>query len=160
MIDLSPADSSLACVRAAASGTATGYLPTRHGRLDFSRRTAIMAILNVTPDSFYDGGRRLDPGKAIADVIEMAEAGADVIDIGGESTRPGARPVSEDEELERVLPVICVEKYGYRFPSILTNRASLERRWRKAPTSSMTSALYASMPKWSDSLPPKRCPWS
>jgi dihydropteroate synthase len=65
-----------------------------------------MAILNVTADSFYDGGRRLDPGKAIADGIEMAAAGADVIDIGGESTRPGAGPVSEDEELERVLPVI------------------------------------------------------
>jgi len=116
MIELRPADSSLACGRAAASGTATGYLPTRHGRLDFSRRTAIMAILNVTPDSFYDGGRRLDPGRAIADGIEMAEAGADVIDIGGESTRPGAPPVSEDEELDRVLPVVRGLRRWLRIP--------------------------------------------
>jgi dihydropteroate synthase len=75
-----------------------------------------MAILNVTPDSFYDGGRRLDPERAIADGIEMAEAGADVIDIGGESTRPGARPVSEDEELERVLPVVRGLRRGLSIP--------------------------------------------
>src|SRR3970040_36338 len=116
MIDFSPADSSLACGRATASGTATGYLPTRNGRLDFSLRTAIMAILNVTPDSFYDGGRRLDPGRGIADGIEMAEEGADVIDIGGESTRPGAPPVSEDEELERVLPVVRGLRREIRVP--------------------------------------------
>jgi dihydropteroate synthase len=128
MIDFSPADSSLACGRAAASGTATGYLPTRHGRLDFSRRTAIMAILNVTPDSFYDGGRQLDPGRAIADGIEMAEAGADVIDIGGESTRPGARPVSEDEELERVLPVVRGLRRGLSIPiSIDTYKSGVAR---------------------------------
>jgi len=128
MIHFSPADSSLACGRAAASGTATGYLPTSHGRLDFSRRTAIMAILNLTPDSFYDGGRRLDPGKAIADGIEMAEAGADVIDIGGESTRPGARPVSEDEELERVLPVVRGLRRGLSIPiSIDTYKSGVAR---------------------------------
>ena len=128
MIDFSPADSSLACGRATASGTATGYLPTRHGRLDFSLRTAIMAILNVTPDSFYDGGRRLDPGRAIADGIEMAEAGADVIDIGGESTRPGARPVSEDEELERVLPVVRGLRRGLSIPiSIDTYKSGVAR---------------------------------
>lgn len=128
MIDLSPADSSIASGRAVASGTATGYLPTRHGRLDFSRRTAIMAILNLTPDSFYDGGTRLDPGKAIADGVEMAEAGADVIDIGGESTRPGARPVSEDEELERVLPVIRGLRREVRVPiSIDTYKSGIAR---------------------------------
>src|SRR3970282_3024585 len=98
MTDLTRADSSLACGRAAASGAATGHLPASHGRLDFSRRTAIMAILNLTPDSFYDGGRRLDPGKAIADGIEMAEAGADVIDVGGGSARPGGQPGFEDED--------------------------------------------------------------
>jgi len=70
------------------------------------RRTALMGVLNVTPDSFYDGGRRFVPEKAIAAGMEFAAAGADIIDIGGESTRPGAHAVSEQEELERVLPVI------------------------------------------------------
>ena len=65
-----------------------------------------MGIINVTPDSFYDGGRRLDSGDAIAHGVSLVEAGADIVDIGGESTRPGARPVSAAEELERVLPVI------------------------------------------------------
>jgi dihydropteroate synthase len=70
------------------------------------RRTVLMGIVNVTPDSFYDGGRRFDPAKAVADGIEMVEAGADIVEIGGESTRPGAEPVSVEEELDRVLPVI------------------------------------------------------
>ena len=83
-----------------------GHLSTRHGCLDFARRTLIMGIVNVTPDSFFDGGRRLDPDKAIADAMAMVASGADIIDIGGESTRPGARPVSEEEELARVLPVV------------------------------------------------------
>jgi dihydropteroate synthase len=65
-----------------------------------------MGIINVTPDSFFDGGQRHDPAKAIADGIQMVAAGADILDIGGESTRPGAQPVSEQEELARVLPVV------------------------------------------------------
>ena len=85
---------------------ARSVLSTRHGQLDFTRRTLIMGILNVTPDSFYGGSRRLDPAKAIADGVAMAARGADIIDIGGESTRPGAQPVTEEEELARVLPVL------------------------------------------------------
>ena len=81
-------------------------ISTRHGPMDARRRTVLMGIINVTPDSFYDGGRRLDPDRAVADGIGLVEAGADVIDIGGESTRPGAGPVSLEEELQRVLPVI------------------------------------------------------
>jgi len=88
------------------TGAERKILHTRHGEIDFTRRTLIMGILNVTPDSFYDGGRRLDPAKAIADGVAMAAGGADIIDIGGESTRPGARPLSEDEELARVVPVV------------------------------------------------------
>jgi dihydropteroate synthase len=65
-----------------------------------------MGIVNVTPDSFSDGGRFLDPGAAIAHGLEMAAQGADILDVGGESTRPGAEPVSAEEELRRVLPVI------------------------------------------------------
>ena len=69
-------------------------------------RTLIMGVVNVTPDSFSDGGRYLDPGRAIEHGVELARQGADWIDIGGESTRPGAQPVSAEEELRRVLPVI------------------------------------------------------
>jgi dihydropteroate synthase len=65
-----------------------------------------MGILNVTPDSFSDGGAYLDPGMAIRAGLAMAEAGADIIDVGGESTRPGAQPISVIEEQARVLPVI------------------------------------------------------
>src|ERR1044071_2941728 len=80
-------------------------LLTRHGTIELHRRTAIMGVLNVTPDSFFDGGR-YDREQAIAHGIEMAAAGADIIDIGGESTRPGAAPVSDEEEIGRVVPVI------------------------------------------------------
>lgn len=66
----------------------------------------VMGILNVTPDSFSDGGRFLDPDRAVEHGLDMAAAGADVIDVGGESSRPGAVPVPEAEECARVLPVI------------------------------------------------------
>lgn len=69
-------------------------------------RVKIMGILNITPDSFSDGGRFLSKEKALMRALEMEKEGADVIDVGGESTRPGAMPVSEEEELDRVLPVI------------------------------------------------------
>jgi dihydropteroate synthase len=69
-------------------------------------RAAVMGIVNVTPDSFSDGGRFLDPDAAVAHGIELAGQGADVLDVGGESTRPGAAPVPADEELRRVIPVV------------------------------------------------------
>jgi dihydropteroate synthase len=74
--------------------------------LVLGERTLLMGILNVTPDSFADGGLRLDPARAVADGLQMAADGADILDVGGESTRPGADPVPEDEELRRVLPVV------------------------------------------------------
>ena len=70
------------------------------------RRTALMGIVNVTPDSFSDGGRYFEPAQAISHGLKLVEEGADIIDVGGESTRPGARPVSGREEMERVIPVI------------------------------------------------------
>jgi dihydropteroate synthase len=70
-------------------------------------RPAVMGVINVTPDSFSDGGRYLDPQVAIAHGLELVEAGADVLDVGGESTRPGAEPVDADEELRRVVPVVA-----------------------------------------------------
>ena len=65
-----------------------------------------MGVLNVTPDSFSDGGRYLRPADALARGLAMVAEGADLVDVGGESTRPGARPVDEDEELRRVVPVV------------------------------------------------------
>jgi dihydropteroate synthase len=82
-------------------------VPLPGGRvLQLGPRTLVMGILNVTPDSFADGGLRFDPGRAVADGERMMEDGADLLDVGGESTRPGAAPVPADEELRRVLPVV------------------------------------------------------
>ena len=73
---------------------------------EFPRRALVMGIVNVTPDSFSDGGQYLNPKGAIDHALELAEQGADILDIGGESTRPGAETVPEEEELRRVLPVM------------------------------------------------------
>lgn len=74
-------------------------------RWEFPRPTLLMGVVNVTPDSFYDGGRYATPDAAVAHALELEREGADILDIGGESTRPGAEPVGEAEELRRVLPV-------------------------------------------------------
>ena len=74
--------------------------------IDLSHRGMIMGVLNVTPDSFSDGGKFFSSEAAIAQGEQMARDGAQIIDVGGESTRPGAEPISADEELRRVLPVI------------------------------------------------------
>ena len=74
--------------------------------LECSARTLVMGILNVTPDSFSDGGRFFDPGIAVRHAVEMIADGADIIDVGGESTRPGSDPVSVEDERDRVVPVI------------------------------------------------------
>ncbi len=76
------------------------------GRLDFSGGCLLMGVLNVTPDSFSDGGQFLDTDKAIEHGVKMAAEGAVIIDVGGESTRPGAQPVSAKEQIKRVVPVI------------------------------------------------------
>src|SRR5688572_20520614 len=75
-------------------------------RLQLGARTLVMGIINVTPDSFSDGGALLDPARAIEAGVRLAAEGADVLDIGGESTRPGALPLSAAEEMQRVLPVV------------------------------------------------------
>lgn len=75
--------------------------------LDLSTRGLVMGIVNVTPDSFSDGGRFLDPSAAVERGLALVAEGADILDIGGESTRPGAQPVSAEEELRRVLPVLA-----------------------------------------------------
>ncbi|MGQ3686141.1 MAG: dihydropteroate synthase [Candidatus Loosdrechtia sp.] len=81
-------------------------VPYPGGILHLGKKTHVMGILNVTPDSFYDGGRYTLVENAVNYARKMVEEGADIIDIGGESTRPGAYPVSETEEIKRVIPVI------------------------------------------------------
>ena len=83
---------------------------------DCAERTLVMGILNVTPDSFSDGGRFLDRAAAVAHATRMVDDGADILDVGGESTRPGSNAVSVDEELERVRPVI--ERLAELHPAI------------------------------------------
>jgi dihydropteroate synthase len=98
---------SLSCaamINAAADTVAD--LQARGTVLPTGSRCLIMGVVNVTPDSFHDGGRWLDPATAIAHGVALAGEGADMLDVGGESTRPGADRVSEDEELARVIPVI------------------------------------------------------
>lgn len=96
---------------------------------DCSQRTRIMGVLNVTPDSFSDGGRYWDPYIAVRRGQELAEEGADVIDVGGESTRPGAEPVGLEEELRRVIPVIesLIDRIEQPV-SIDTRKAEVARR--------------------------------
>ncbi len=79
---------------------------TRTRTFDLTSRGLVMGVLNVTTDSFSDGGCFFDPARAVDHAHQMADDGAEIIDIGGESTRPGAEPVPEEEELRRVLPVI------------------------------------------------------
>ena len=74
--------------------------------LDLSQKPLVMGIVNMTPDSFYDGGKYNDPQKALGRISSLIKDGADIIDIGGESTRPGSLGVSAEEELDRVIPVI------------------------------------------------------
>ena len=81
-------------------------LRARQFEFQFPRPALVMGIVNVTPDSFSDGGRFLDPDAAVAHALELVDQGAEILDIGGESTRPRATPVSEAEELRRVMPVI------------------------------------------------------
>src|SRR3989440_10293852 len=91
-------------------------------------RTAVMGIVNVTPASFSDGGRFRDPDAAVAHGTELAQQGADVLDVGGESTRPGAAPVPSDEELRRVVPVVERLAATTTVPlSIDTTKASVAR---------------------------------
>lgn len=92
-------------------------------------RVKIMGILNVTPDSFYDGGRYLSVDAAVRHAEELAGEGADIIDVGGESTRPGSEPVDLDEELRRVIPVIERLVERIKIPiSIDTQKSEVARR--------------------------------
>jgi len=104
-------------------------LSSKGHTLQLGKRTLIMGVLNVTPDSFYDGGRYSNLRKAVERALEMVEEGADIIDIGGESSRPGANSVEEKEELERVIPVIKKLSSRIRVPiSIDTYKSGVAKK--------------------------------
>ena len=104
-------------------------LKIRGRTFELGRRTLIMGILNITPDSFSDGGRYAAYTEAVGHAFELISQGADILDIGGESTRPGSDPVPLDVELERVIPVISAIRENSDIPiSIDTNKAELARR--------------------------------
>ena len=102
-------------------------LRTRSGPLVLDR-TALVGILNATPDSFSDPGLHLDPGRAAAAAAEMVAQGAAMLDVGAESTRPGATPVPADEERRRLLPVLRAVRTAVRVPiSVDTSKAAIAR---------------------------------
>jgi dihydropteroate synthase len=102
-------------------------LPSR--TLALGERTLVMGVLNVTPDSFSDAGLFLDAGAAAAHALEMEKAGADIVDIGGESTRPGSEGISAEEELRRILPVLEKLRGKIKIPiSVDTSKAEVAER--------------------------------
>jgi len=97
--------------------------------LKLGERTLLMGVLNVTPDSFSDGGKYTDPDRAFARALELEEQGADIIDIGAESTRPGSRPIAAAEELRRLIPVLKRLKDRLTLPvSVDTYKAEVAER--------------------------------
>ena len=119
---------------------------------DCSERTLVMGILNVTPDSFSEDGRFFDPEEAVRHAAQMVSDGADVVDVGGESTRPGSDPVPADEELGRVLPVI--ERIAQQNPdipiSIDTRKAEVADRALAAGASIVNDVSAGGDPKMFD----------
>jgi dihydropteroate synthase len=131
-----------------------GGLPRR------ADRVSIMGVLNVTPDSFSDGGRYASVDEAVAHGLAMRDEGADLIDIGGESTRPGARRVDADEELRRVLPVINELAAAGVAMSIDTYRASVAAAALAAGVTVVNDVSGGlGDPAMADVVRDARCPW-
>jgi len=121
-------------------------------------RTLVMGILNITPDSFYDGGRFFDAGAAVERALEMRELGAEWIDVGGESTRPGAEPVAAAEEIRRVVPVIeAVSSRGVTV-SIDTTKARVAREALDAGAEIVNDVSAFSDPEMAGVCAEHKCP--
>lgn len=106
-----------------------GLIRLKDQELDCSSRTLVMGVLNVTPDSFSDGGRFYDPVKAVQHGLRLARDGADIIDVGGESTRPGSEAIPAQEEIRRVIPVIEALAHEVKVPiSIDTYKSQVADR--------------------------------
>ncbi len=104
-------------------------VPYPHGALRLGKKTYVMGVLNVTPDSFYDGSQYTTVEDAVDRALKMVAEGADIIDVGGESTRPGAHPVAEAEELKRVIPLVKILSKQIKKPiSIDTYKAKVAEK--------------------------------
>src|SRR5256714_4948511 len=105
------------------------YWKLKAREIRLGERTLILGVLNVTPDSFSDGGKYLDPDRAFAHAVALEEAGADILDIGAESTRPGSSRITAAEELRRLVPVLkrLREKIGIPI-SVDTYKAEVAER--------------------------------
>ena len=105
------------------------YWKLREAEIQIGVRTLIMGVLNVTPDSFSDGGKFSDPDRAYARALELEEQGADIIDLGAESTRPGSHRISADEEWQRLVPVLKRLRGQLRVPlSLDTYKSEIAQR--------------------------------
>ena len=124
-------------------------LATRNVELN---RPLIMGIVNVTPDSFSDGGLHLASESAIKHGMRLAEAGADVIDVGGESTRPGAGPVTTDEETARVLPVVEALASAGLVVSIDTTKPQVARAAMDAGAEIINDVTAAAEPEMASTM--------
>src|SRR5215213_6347694 len=112
----------------AAASQRAAFWQLRTRRLEFSKRPMLMGIVNVTPDSFSDGGQFRDPSAAIDYALRLEAEGAEILDIGGESTRPYSQPVSAGEELDRIMPVVEALCRQARMPvSIDTSKSVVAR---------------------------------
>jgi dihydropteroate synthase len=120
-------------------------------------RPLVMGVVNVTPDSFSDGGRYLDPAAALAHARKLIAEGADILDIGGESTRPGAQPVSEDEELARVKPLLEALRDASIPISVDTRRARVMREALRAGASMINDVEALESPGALESVASSDC---
>jgi len=118
-------------------------LPTRKGDLVMKDRPLLMGIVNVTPDSFYDGGKFAERAAAIRQALKLFEEGADILDIGGESTRPGSDPVPIEEELRRVIPVIEAVTEKISVPLSIDTRKSAVAKQALAAGAAMVNDASA-----------------
>lgn len=128
-------------------------------KIHLGAQTKIMGILNVTPDSFSDPGRYFSRNKAIDHALQMEEEGADILDVGGESSRPGAQPVSIDEEVERIIPVLEALIPKLKIPvSVDTYKPEVARRAIEAGAAMINDIRAMAEPGMKELISEKRVP--
>lgn len=130
----------------------------KKGEWDLSAHALIMGVLNITPDSFSDGGQFLDPPTALQHAETLLQQGADIIDVGGESTRPGAKSISQEEELKRILPVLKLLANRMAIPiSIDTTKPEVARICLEEGASIINDISSAQNSKMISLIAEKKC---